>query len=92
MKRRNVGMPSHAVFAALSPGFCLIGPVGWGELLIILFLVLLFFGPKRLPEVAEALGKSIHKFKKASRDMKDEIESSTSKKPEDMTEGKDKQG
>ena len=85
-------MPSHAVFASMSPGFCLIGPIGWGELLIILFLVLLFFGPKRLPEVAEALGKSIQKFKKASRDMKDEIESSTSKKPEDMTEGKDKQG
>ena len=85
-------MPSHAVFASLSPGFCLIGPVGYGELLIILFLVLLFFGPKRLPEMAEAFGKSIQRFKKASRDMKDEIESSTSKKPEDMTEGKDKQG
>ena len=85
-------MPSHAVFASVSPGFCLIGPVGYGELLIILFLVLLFFGPKRLPEMAEAFGKSIQRFKKASRDMKDEIESSTSKKPEDMTEGKDKQG
>jgi sec-independent protein translocase protein TatA len=85
-------MPSHVVFASLSPGFCLIGPVGYGELLIILFLVLLFFGPKRLPEMAEAFGKSIQRFKKASRDMKDEIESSTSKKPEDMTEGKDKQG
>ncbi len=85
-------MPSHAVFASMSPGFCLIGPIGWGELLIILFLVLLFFGPKRLPEMAEAFGKSIQKFKKASRDMKDEIESSSSKKPAELTEDKDKQG
>ena len=85
-------MPSHTVFASMSPGFCLIGPIGWGELLIILFLVLLFFGPKRLPEMAEALGKSIQKFKKASRDMKDEIESSSSKRPAELTEDKDKQG
>jgi sec-independent protein translocase protein TatA len=84
-------MPSNMMFASVSPGFCLIGPIGWGELLIILFLVLLFFGPKRLPEMAEALGKSIQKFKKASRDVKDEIESS-SKEPKEMTEGKDKQG
>jgi sec-independent protein translocase protein TatA len=77
--------------ASLGPGPCLIGPVGTGELLIILFLVVLFFGPKRLPEVAEALGKSIRRFKEASRDVKSEIESSTEKKPE-ITEGKDKQG
>lgn len=77
--------------ANMTPGFCLVGPIGWGELLIILVLVLLFFGPKRLPEMAEAFGKSIQKFKKASRDVKDEIESSAEKKP-DVTEGKDKQG
>lgn len=85
-------MLSHGVFAYVSPGFCLFGPIGTGELLILLLLVLLLFGPSKLPELAEALGKSIQKFKKASRDMKDEIESSTSKKPEDMTEGKDKRG
>jgi sec-independent protein translocase protein TatA len=84
-------MMSFSIFASLGPGFCLIGPIGWGELLIILFLVLLFFGPKRLPEMAEALGKSIRKFKQASRDVKDEIESAADKKPE-VTEGKDKQG
>jgi sec-independent protein translocase protein TatA len=78
-------------FANVRPRFCLVGPIGWAELFIILVLVLLFFGPKRLPEMAEALGKSIQKFKKASRDAKDEIESSTEKKP-DIEEGKDKRG
>ncbi|MBN2184158.1 MAG: twin-arginine translocase TatA/TatE family subunit [Candidatus Krumholzibacteriota bacterium] len=59
----------------MNPGFLLIGPLGWSELLIILVIVLIFFGPKRLPEVAEAIGKSLQKFKKASRDVKSEIES-----------------
>jgi sec-independent protein translocase protein TatA len=79
------------IFATLGPGFCFFGPIGWQELLIILFIVLLFFGPKRLPDMAEALGKSIQKFKKASRDIGSEIESSAEKKPE-IGEGKDKQG
>jgi sec-independent protein translocase protein TatA len=85
-------MLSGSFFATLGPGFCFFGPIGWQELLIIMFLVLLFFGPKRLPEMAEALGKSIQKFKKASRDMGDEIESASTKKPDEITEGKDKQG
>jgi len=77
--------------ANAAPAFCLVGPIGWGELVIILFLVLLFFGPKRLPEMAEAFGKSIQKFKKATRDAKDEIEASADKKPE-IVEDKDKRG
>ena len=55
--------------------FALIGPLGWSELLIILFIVLIIFGPRKLPEVAEAFGKSIQKFKKASREVTDEIHS-----------------
>ena len=55
------------------PTFALIGPLGWWELVIILFIVLIIFGPKKLPEVAEAFGKSIQKFKKASREVTDEI-------------------
>jgi sec-independent protein translocase protein TatA len=53
--------------------FALVGPIGWSELLIILIIVLVIFGPRRLPELAEALGKSIQKFKKASREVEDEI-------------------
>ena len=52
----------------------LIGPLGWSELLIIFFIILIIFGPRKLPEVAEAMGKSIQKFKKASKDARREIE------------------
>jgi len=37
----------------------------WGTLLIILVIVLLLFGPKRLPELGESIGKAINSFKKA---------------------------
>ncbi len=55
--------------------FALIGPIGWSELLIILIIVLIIFGPKKLPEVAEAFGKSIRVFKKAAREVQDEVKS-----------------
>lgn len=78
----------YPVMASSIPGFLLIGPLGWSELLIILILVLIFFGPRKLPDVAEAIGKSIQKFRKASKDIKEELNSS---KPE-ITEGEDKKG
>ena len=53
--------------------FALIGPLGWSELLIIFFIILIIFGPRKLPEVAEAFGKSIQKFKRASREVQDEV-------------------
>jgi sec-independent protein translocase protein TatA len=55
------------------------GPVGWNELVVILIIVLVIFGPKRLPELAEAMGKSIRKFKEASRDVKEEVTSAVTK-------------
>jgi sec-independent protein translocase protein TatA len=81
-------MFASAFFSSTYHRFLLIGPLGWSELLIILFLVLIFFGPRRLPDVAEAIGKSIRRFKKASKDIKKELDSSSS----DVTEGNDKEG
>jgi sec-independent protein translocase protein TatA len=43
------------------------------ELLMVLLAVLLLFGAKRLPEIARGLGKSMEEFKKAARDVTDEI-------------------
>jgi sec-independent protein translocase protein TatA len=54
--------------------FALVGPLGPWELLIIFFIILIIFGPRKLPEVAEAMGKSIQKFKRASKDAREEIE------------------
>ena len=47
--------------------------VGGGELLVILLLVLVFFGPNKLPELAKNLGKGIRQFKDAMRGMQDDI-------------------
>ncbi|MCH7549463.1 MAG: twin-arginine translocase TatA/TatE family subunit [Candidatus Krumholzibacteriota bacterium] len=47
------------------------------------FIILIIFGPRKLPEVAEAMGKSIQKFKRASRDAREEIESSVDSEDSD---------
>lgn len=54
--------------------FALIGGLGWPELLVIGLVVLLVFGPRRLPEIAESFGASIKKFRKATREVKDEVQ------------------
>jgi sec-independent protein translocase protein TatA len=45
--------------------------VGMGELVVILIIVLLLFGAKRLPEVAKSLGRSIKHFKDGMNDIND---------------------
>jgi sec-independent protein translocase protein TatA len=55
--------------------------LGWPEIVAILAVVLLLFGAKKLPELARGLGKGINEFKKASRDVQDEIERSTEEPP-----------
>lgn len=47
--------------------------LGWPEILLILALVLVLFGPKRLPEIAEAMGKSIRKFKSATNEAAQDV-------------------
>ena len=47
--------------------------IGTFEILIILFIILLLFGAKKLPELAKGLGKGINEFKKASNDIKEEV-------------------
>jgi sec-independent protein translocase protein TatA len=51
-----------------------IGPLGIWELLIILVVILLIFGPRRLPEMAKGIGQSVREFRKGIRDMKDDVE------------------
>lgn len=47
---------------------------GGFEWIIIVLVILLFFGAKRIPELARGLGKGISEFRKASDDIKKEIE------------------
>lgn len=54
------------------------GPLGFQEVLFILVLALLIFGPKRLPEIGRTIGKGMAQFRKASNDLKRSIESEIS--------------
>jgi len=54
-----------------------IGGLGPTELIVIFLIVLLVFGAKRIPEIAQGLGKGIMEFKKAAREITDEFDSST---------------
>ena len=47
------------------------GPLGWQETLVIFVLVLLLFGPKKLPEVGKNIAKAINEFRRHSNDLKD---------------------
>ena len=54
------------------PLFALFG-MGGGEIVLILAVVLLLFGAKKLPELAKGLGQGIREFKKASNEVTEEI-------------------
>ncbi len=47
--------------------------IGTTELIIIMFIILLIFGAKKLPELAQGLGKGIREFKKASTEIQEEL-------------------
>ena len=47
---------------------------GGGEMLIVLLIILLLFGPSQLPKMARGFGQAIREFKKAQREITDEIE------------------
>lgn len=55
--------------------------IGTWEIIVILFIVLLLFGGKRLPELARSLGKGIREFKQASREISEEIDISNDSRP-----------
>jgi len=50
------------------------GNIGLPELLLILAIALLVFGPKKLPEVGRSIGKAMREFRKTSDEIKDRIE------------------
>ncbi|MCM3439988.1 MULTISPECIES: twin-arginine translocase TatA/TatE family subunit [Bacillaceae] len=48
--------------------------LGFGEILLILFVALLLFGPKKLPELGKAAGKTLREFKNATKGLMDDEE------------------
>ena len=57
--------------------------IGAGEILIIVLVVLILFGSKKIPELAQGIGKGMREFKKALNDVQEDI------KITDKTESKD---
>jgi len=63
----------------------MLGGIGAHELLLILLVLLLLFGAKKIPEIARGLGKSVSEFKKGMRELENEV-----KKEEPTPEDKKK--
>jgi sec-independent protein translocase protein TatA len=59
----------------MSPFFAL-GMPGWQEILLVLIIVLILFGAKRLPELARSLGQSMNEFRKAKDEFDRELHKS----------------
>ncbi len=61
-------------------GLAFIGGVGSGELLLIFLVLLVLFGAKKIPELARGLGKGIHEFKNATKELEEELKDSSKAK------------
>jgi sec-independent protein translocase protein TatA len=69
----------------------MLGGIGAQELLLIFLVILLLFGARRIPEIAQGLGKGMREFKKAMRDTQNELTKAqppTEEKKTDSTQQK----
>jgi sec-independent protein translocase protein TatA len=55
--------------------------LGFGEILIILVLALIIFGPRRLPEMGRTIARSLRDFRRATSDIRTELESEVDEPP-----------
>lgn len=63
------------------------GNLGTTEIVLIVLVIIIFFGAKKIPELAQGLGKGIREFKKAAREVTDDVEPEA-KKTEDKSSPK----
>ena len=52
------------------------GNFGGSEMIVVFIAILILFGAKRIPEIAKGIGKGMSEFKRAMRDVEDEINNS----------------
>ncbi len=65
------------------------GPLGMQELLVILLIIMVLFGAKKIPDLASGLGKGIKEFKKAQQEEdKEDLEEKKSISTDERTEDK----
>jgi len=58
-----------------------LGNLGFGELMVILIIVLVLFGAKRVPEIGASIGKGIREFKRATSDVDRDMRGALSDSP-----------
>lgn len=63
--------------------------LGGGELFVIILFIIIFFGAKKIPELARGLGKGIREFKNATSDIQKEIRNNASNPLDDIDITKD---
>ena len=54
--------------------------IGFGEIVVVLLIILILFGASKLPEIGKSLGKAIYEFKKAMKEAGEEEDKTPSKK------------
>ncbi len=62
------------IMPLVAEGENIMGNIGMPELLVIALIVLVLFGSKKIPELAQGLGKGIREFRKASRELNEDDE------------------
>ena len=78
----NSGTPEHVASVTPRRGnpavgrreHCMFGSIGMPEMIIILVIALIIFGPRKLPELGRSLGRSLGEFKKASNELRSTLE------------------
>jgi sec-independent protein translocase protein TatA len=55
------------------------GNLGTTEIILIALVFVIFFGAKKIPELAQGLGKGIREFRKAAREVQDDIDTDPKK-------------
>ncbi len=55
------------------------GNFGTTEILLIVLVILIFFGAKKIPELAQGLGKGIREFRKAAKEVTEDIDTESKK-------------
>ena len=64
------------------------GNLGTTEILLIVLVIVIFFGARKIPELAQGLGKGIREFRKAAREVQEDIDTDTKKIDSRSTEQK----
>lgn len=67
------------------------GKIGMGELLVILIIVLVVFGPSKLPSLAKSMGQAVREFRHEAQSLTKEMESSVVEEAKTEETKKDKE-